>query len=112
MSDRSIFPSLIQELAEADIPIDGINARLSQSDSHQILFMEFSKDSSISEHTHEAQWGVVLEGRIDLVIDGAELRLAKGDRYFIPEGVVHSANIYAGYSDITFFGAPDRYKAK
>ena len=48
----------------------------------------------------------------DLVIGGTEHTFQKGDRYFIPEGVTHSANIYAGYADITFFDAVDRYRPK
>ena len=112
MKDESIFPEPIMRLAEADIPIDGVQARLSQSETHQILFMEFSKDAVVPEHSHEAQWGVVLEGRIDLVIGGKGHTLRKGDRYFIPEGVPHSARIHAGYADITFFGAASRYRSK
>jgi hypothetical protein len=41
-----------------------------------------------------------------------EHTLQKGDRYFIPEGVPHSATIYAGYADITFFDAADRYSQR
>ena len=64
------------------------------------------------EHSHESQWGIVLEGKIDLVIEGVKRTYAKGDRYFIPAGVKHSGKIYAGYADITFFNEKDRYKAK
>jgi hypothetical protein len=38
-----IFPEPIRNLPEADIPLEGIKAYLSQSDTHQILFMEFKK---------------------------------------------------------------------
>ena len=74
--------------------------------------MEFTRDVELPEHSHEAQWGVVLEGRIDLTIDGAKHTYTKGDRYFIPKGVKHSGKIYAGYADISFFNQKDRYKAK
>ncbi len=67
-----IFPETIRDLPEADIPLDGLKAYLSQADSHQILFMQFDEDVEIPEHSHESQWGVVLEGRIDLTIDGVE----------------------------------------
>lgn len=79
---------------------------------HQILFMEFSKDVTLPKHSHEAQWGIVLEGRIDLVIDGKAHTFTKGDRYFIPAGIRHSAHIHAGYADVTFFDAPDRYSVE
>ena len=108
----SIFPDPILELPEADIPLDGIKALLSQGDNHQILFMEFDKDTDLPEHSHESQYGIVLEGKIDLIINGKKNTLIKGDRYFIPKDTIHSGKIYAGYADVTFFNEKDRYKKK
>ena len=107
-----IFPEPIRNLPEADIPLSGIKAYLSQAENHQILFMEFSEDVEVPEHSHEAQWGVVLEGKTDLTIDGVERTCSKGDRMFIPKGAKHSARIYAGYADISFFNQKDRYKVR
>jgi mannose-6-phosphate isomerase-like protein (cupin superfamily) len=109
---RQIFPDPIRDLPPADIPLDGVTAYLSQSDTHQILFMAFEKDVDLPEHAHADQVGIVLEGKIDLVIDGKHHSFTKGDRYHIPAGVKHSGKIYAGYSDITFFNEPDRYSTK
>lgn len=109
---KNIFPEPVQKLPEADIPIDGVTAYLSQSDSHQVIFMQFEKDADLPEHSHESQWGIVLEGRIDLVIDGKSHTFTKGDRYFIPGGVKHSGRIHAGYADITFFNEKNRYRCK
>jgi quercetin dioxygenase-like cupin family protein len=107
-----IFPKPIVDLPEADIPINGIKAFLSQGSNHQIIFMEFSEDAYVPEHFHESQWGIVLEGKIELIIDGVKNTFIKGDRYFIPKNVKHSARIYAGYADMTFFNQGDRYKEK
>ena len=107
-----IFPEPITNLPEADIPIDGIKAYLSQSTNHQVIFMQFEKDADLPEHSHAAQVGFVLGGRIDLIIDGVKHEYKKGDIYFIPEEVRHSGKIYAGYSDITFFNESNRYKTK
>jgi quercetin dioxygenase-like cupin family protein len=107
-----VFPDPIRSLPEADVPIDGVQAYLSQSEGHQVVFMEFSKDALVPEHSHASQWGVVLEGRMDIVIGGEARILGKGDQYFIPEGVKHSAKIYAGYADATFFNQKDRYQRK
>ena len=108
----NIFPEPIQKLPKADIPLKGLKAYLSQASNHQIIFMEFEKDVDLAEHAHAGQFGVVLEGRIDLVIDGENHTFIKGDRYFIPEGVTHSGKIHAGYADISFFDEPGRYPAK
>ena len=112
MTDVDIFPKPIRNLPEADIPLEGIKAYLSQSDTHQIIFMEFEKDVDLTEHSHASQIGIVLEGQIDLTIDGKKKTYTKGDRYYIPDGELHSGKIYAGYADITFFDEPDRYSMK
>ena len=107
-----IFPDAIRNLPYADIPLEGVKAYLSQADTHQIIFMEFENDVDLPEHSHAAQFGIVLEGKIDLTIDDNSATYEKGDRYYIPEGVRHSGKIYAGYADITFFNEPHRYSKK
>ena len=107
-----IFPEAVQNLPLADIPGEGLKAYLSQGKDHQILFMEFDNDTDLPEHSHESQYGIVLEGRIDLVIDGEKKSFGKGDRYYIPSGVKHSGKIYAGYADMTFFNEKNRYSEK
>lgn len=109
---KSVFPESITALPQADIPIKGVTAYLSQADDHQILYMLFEEDIELNEHSHEDQTGFILEGRIDLVINGVKHIYTKGDRYNIPKGVKHSAYIYAGYADITVFMEPNRYKVK
>ncbi len=108
----NVFPDSIGRLPEADMPFEGVRAYLSQSEDHQIIFMEFSRDVDVPEHSHESQWAVVLEGRIDLMIGGEMRTLGKGDQYFIPKGVRHSAKVFAGYADVTFFNQKDRYRRK
>jgi len=109
---NQVFPEMVRALPQADIPLDGVTVYLSQSDTHQILFMEFQKDVDLPEHAHAAQMGIVLEGRIELIIDGDKKSYSKGDRYYIPAGVKHSGKIYAGYADVTFFDDPKRYSIK
>ena len=109
---KDIFPEPIRNLPEADIPLDGISAYLSQAIDHQLIFMQFEKDVDLPEHSHAAQIGFVLNGRIELTVDGIKRVYTKGDIYFIPENVKHSGKIHAGYADITFFDEPARYRAK
>lgn len=110
--EKNIFPEPIMNLPEADIPIKGVKAYLSQAENHQVIFMEFSEDVDLTEHKHESQWGIVLEGEIELVINGEKHLYKKGDRYFIPSGVKHSGKIFAGYADMTYFNQKDRYGTK
>lgn len=108
--DENQFPKIILNLPKADIPIRGLSSYLFQGKEQQILFMEFENDAEVPEHSHEAQWGAVLAGEIELTIDGRKEIFKRGDTYFIPPGVKHSAVIKAGYKDITLFNQSDRYK--
>lgn len=112
MGKDSFFPDIVTNLPTADIPLEGLRAYLLQGENQQIIFMAFDNDVQVPEHLHEAQWGAVLDGEIHLTIDGKESRLGKGDTYFIPGGVRHSAIIKSGYKDLTLFDQENRYRLK
>ena len=107
-----MFPDIITNLPQADIPIEHLKSFLFQGNNQQILFMEFDSDTEVAEHSHEAQWGVVIDGEIELCINKKEHLFRKGDTYYIPKDVVHSAKIKKGYKDITLFDQKNRYKTK
>ena len=110
---REVFlPKIITNLPEADIHIEGLHSYLLQGENQQIIFMSFENDVVVHEHVHGAQWGVVLQGEIELTIHGSKLTYTKGDTYFIPQNVLHSARIKTGYKDLTLFNQKDRYKEK
>jgi len=44
------------------IPLEGCKAYLFQGEKQQFIFMSFEKDIEVPEHSHENQWGIVLEG--------------------------------------------------
>lgn len=106
------FPEPIRGLPQADLPIEGVTAYVSQSETHQVVFMEFTEDVRLPEHSHAGQWGLVLEGAILIEAEGNKQTYTKGDRYFIPEGVKHSAVVSAGYADVTYFDEPNRFQTK
>ena len=112
MKVNSQFPSMITDLPQAEIPIQGLKAYLIQGINQQVVFMTFENEITVPEHTHEAQWGVVLDGEIELTINGVRMIYKKGDTYFIPKNIPHSANVKAGYRDLTLFNQKDRYKTK
>lgn len=108
----NIFPEPITKLPKADMPFANYQAYISQAENHQIIFMKFNEDIVLPEHSHESQWGIVLEGKIELTIDGITHLYTKGDRYFIGKDIKHSGKIFAGYADMTFFNQRDRYSVK
>jgi quercetin dioxygenase-like cupin family protein len=112
MKADSQFPNIITDLPQAEIPIEGLKAYLVQGSGQQVVFMSFENHVEVPEHAHEAQWGVVLAGEIELTINDKKQIFKTGETYFIPKDVYHSAKISAGYKDITLFNQRDRYKAK
>ena len=80
----SIFPEPILDLPEADLPFEGAKSYLSQGENHQIIFMEFEKDAEVPEHSHESQWEIVLEGKVDYWEDGVKYTFAE---CFLPLGI-------------------------
>ena len=112
MTAEPFFPEIITSLPAAELPIDGVSSYLFQGEHQQFIFMTFDQDVSVPEHSHEGQWGVVLDGRIELTVGGERRLLKRGDTYFIPNGVPHSAKIQSGYKDLTLFDQKDRYRPK
>ncbi len=74
--------------------------------------MSFDEDVEVAKHSHNAQWGVVLEGEMELTMGGVIQVLKKGDTYSIAKDEVHSAKIKEGYKDLTLFDQKDRYLKK
>ncbi len=112
MPKENFFPEIITKLPEADIPLEGVTSHLFQSQDQQFIFMSFDRDVQVPEHSHEGQWAVILDGEIELTIDGKKSIFKRGDTYFIPKGVKHGARIKKGYKDLTLFDQKNRYKAK
>jgi mannose-6-phosphate isomerase-like protein (cupin superfamily) len=106
------FPVFVRSLPEADLPFAGLKCWLLQSDSGQVLFNESAVDVSVPEHSHGDQWGIVLDGRIDMTIGDRSRSYSCGDTYFIPEGVQHKAHIYPGFRAVDYFADRHRYRAR
>jgi quercetin dioxygenase-like cupin family protein len=106
------YPEIITQLPEADIPFEGVSGWLSQGTDHQIVFFDIEPIGEVSEHKHGAQWGIVIDGEMDLTIGGATKTYKRGDSYFIPEGVPHSAEFKTRTLAMDFFADRERYKSK
>ena len=106
------FSESIRNLPEADIPVEGVRAWLSQGPNHQIAFFEIEPIGSIPPHHHGEQWGIVVEGEMMLTISGDTRRYGPGDSYHIPAGAVHSAELLTRVRAIDFFADVDRYAVR
>jgi quercetin dioxygenase-like cupin family protein len=74
--------------------------------------MEFLEDTDIPIHSHNSQWEIVLNGKVDLIYEGIKKTYKRGDTFFIEKGKPHGAHVYKGYASIVFFDERSRYVAK
>ena len=106
------YPEMIQHFPEIDIPIDGIRGWLLQGEKTQVVFFDIDPVGKMPDHSHCAQWGIMLDGKMKLTIGDDTKIYEKGDRYYIPEGVTHSAEFLTKVYVIDFFDDPNRYSIK
>lgn len=102
------FPDFIRACPAPDSPV-AMRAHIVPNDYMLPMFYEIDDEVHIPEHAHGAQWGVVLEGSMEMTIAGETRTYGRGDTYLVPAGVPHIAVIHAGYKGIDVFADPDRY---
>ncbi|MCW3993082.1 MAG: cupin domain-containing protein, partial [Candidatus Bathyarchaeota archaeon] len=78
------FPTVIKDLPEADLPFKSVKAWILQGEKHQLIFFEMQPTALVPEHSHSyPQWGMVIEGKMKLTVNGKTKTIEKGDDYFI-----------------------------
>ena len=112
MSGQSSFPEFIRALPRPDSPLQGLEAWMLQTGQAMAMFFELPEGVQVPEHSHGAQWGVVLRGRLEFTIGGETRVYEQGDTYFVPAGVAHEATIHPGYAGIDVFADADRYRPR
>ncbi len=110
---NSSYPEVITRLPEAEVTLKGTKAWIMQGKQSQIVFFEFEAEIDLPEHSHSySQWGIVIEGRMELKIDGEPRICQKGDEYLIPAQAKHSAKFLSPTRVMDFFSEKARYKPK
>lgn len=106
------YPKMITDLPQADIPFKGVKGWIVQGENQQVIFMNIDPIGEVTEHTHSAQFGVVLDGEMSLTIGGETKRYKKGDTYSVPDGVPHSAVFHSQVKVMDMFNEKERYRTK
>jgi len=109
---KGVYPKMIKDLPEIDIPLMGVRGWLLQGFDRQVVFFDVEPVGAIPEHSHGEQWGIVVEGEVELVVNGVKNVYRKGDSYHIPAGALHSATFRTRFKAIDVFADVNRYKPK
>jgi quercetin dioxygenase-like cupin family protein len=107
------YPNVIKNLPEADIPSEGIKAWTLQGETHQLVFYQMETNAIIPEHIHEyAEWGMVIEGEIELTVEGKTRNVKKGDEWLTPARAKHKWASLTKSRVIGLFSERARYRTK
>jgi quercetin dioxygenase-like cupin family protein len=106
------FPEFLTRLPELDIDLPGVSGHILQGKAQQVAFVRFAQDTHVPDHSHAAQWEMVIEGEVDLTLEGEKRTYRAGESVYIPAGAVHAGDVKAGYRAVIFFDQADRYKTK
>jgi len=107
------FPEVITALPKAIMQVKGIEAWVLQGENHQLVFFEMNVNTQVPEHSHDyPQWGIMVEGKMRLTIDGVTHLIEKGDEYIIPANAKHYATFLKKSRVIDFFSEKTRYRTE
>ncbi len=106
------YADFIKALPQPDIAFPGAEAFMITGSRGQVVFFDLPAGASVPPHSHGAQWGIVVEGELELTIGGETAIYQKGDTYYVPEGVEHSATTKTHCRAIDVFADPDRYQER
>lgn len=108
----SPFPAFITHLPEADIHADSIRGWILQGENQQVVFFDIEAGATVPAHSHGEQWGVVVEGEMELTVEGETRTFRAGDSYHIRAGALHSAAFRTRFRAIDVFADPARYQTR
>ncbi len=108
------LPAFLMALPKLDIPFpeSQVESRALRTDDALLVFFIFHEDTELPPHSHGAQWGTLLEGRVEIAMDGEPRVFRPGEAWDIPAGTVHAVKVAAGTIAIDAFEEPDRYPLK
>lgn len=101
--DHGSFPPFIESFPRAELEFGGLHGWIIKGGNWHVVFMEAERDVVVPRHHHGAQWGVVLDGVMELTIGAEHRTCTRGDTHFIPAGAEHEATLHAGWRGIYVF---------
>ena len=110
---KQSFPKIITDLPEADIEIKGAKGWIAQGKDHQIVFIDIEPSVEESEHSHDfPSWLLIVEGKMEVTVNGKSKIYEKGDDVFFPIHVKHSAKVITKSRCIAFLSGKGLFKPK
>ena len=95
------FPKLLRNLPPFQGAFDAYKLEAKDCD---VLFASYPKGTVIQPHSHATEnVGVITQGELILVMNGAETRYGPGQWYHVPANATHAARFETETSEIEFW---------
>ena len=98
------FPVGVRTLPKADLA--GADAYVHDNGSTQVVFLEVPvgrPEVVVPTHTHDVEWGIVVEGMIEMTLGDRLERHGPGSTHLIPSQLPHSFRFQPGTCSIHYF---------
>ncbi|MCP3923145.1 MAG: cupin domain-containing protein [Desulfobacterales bacterium] len=107
-----LLPEMITSLPLIETPSDSIKGHLIQGESNQSVYFIVKAGTFLPEHSHAAQWGIVIDGEFEITYADKTYIYRKGDTYFVPEGTPHSGKYITDVVSFDVFDDNSKFKMK
>jgi quercetin dioxygenase-like cupin family protein len=88
---------------------EGVQIKVLSGERMMVVFFDMEPGAVMAEHAHpHEQMGIVLEGEVELVINGEKKTVRKGDAYHVPSGVLHGGTVLTSPVRVLDVFAPPR----
>jgi quercetin dioxygenase-like cupin family protein len=104
---------MITDLPEVDIEIKGAKGWIAQGKDHQIVFFDVEPSGEEPEHSHDfPSWLLIVEGKMEVTVNGEIKIYEKGDDVFFPIHIKHSTKVLTKSRCIAFLSGKSLFKQK
>ena len=101
-----MFHEIIKKVPSRDYGIEGLEVHVDHTSTGTVYFVSAEKEVIFPEHSHAAQWTIVVSGSCTFKANGEEKIYKAGETYFIPANLKHQITLHAGYSEVDYVDDP------
>lgn len=101
-----MFADIIKKVPTRNYGIDGLEVHVDHTSTGTVYFVSAEKEVVFPEHSHAAQWTIVVSGSCTFTANGESKVYSAGETYFIPAGLRHQITLHAGYSEVDYVDDP------
>jgi len=90
-----LFADIIKKVPVRNYGIESLETHVDHTSTGTVYFVSAEKEVVFPEHSHAAQWTIVVNGSCTFTANGESKVYSAGETYFIPAGLKHQITLHA-----------------